>query len=135
MAFEILEHTADVGLLAEGPTLEEVFAEAARGMAEIAGAWDPGPGEEVDIATEGGDLGSMLVDWLGEVLYVHDSRNHAIKDVDVSSVAHEGVRGRIQVAPFSVAPTEGVQIKAVTYHQLEVGPSDGGWTARVFFDV
>ena len=135
MGYKILEHTADVGLLAEAGSLEEVFVEATRGMAEIAGVWQPGRGDEIVISTEGGDLGSILVDWLGEVLYVHDSQNYAIRSVNVSSVSQQGARGRIEVAPLDANPDEGVQIKAVTYHQLEVVNEDGRWTARVFFDI
>lgn len=133
--YEILEHTADIGLLARGRTPEEVFAEATVGMLEIAGAWHPGSGETVGIAVEGPDLAAMLVDWLSEVLYVQDARNLSIGGVDIETVSPHSAKGSVTARPFAEDASEGVQIKAVTYHQLSVEQASGGWMARVFFDV
>ncbi len=137
MSYEVLEHTADVGLRATAPTLEELFAEASRGMAELAGAWTgPGEGETVRLTVAGGDLEGLLVDWLGEILYVHDSRNTAIRSVALEAVSTEGATGRVTVSPLAPdAEDEGTQIKAITFHQLEVRRKPEGWTARVFFDI
>lgn len=133
--YEILEHTADIGLLARGETLEEVFREATVGMLAIGGAWHPGNGETVEIAVEGPDRAAVLVDWLSEVLYVQDARNLSIGGVDVKSVSEHSAKGSVSVRPFAGDASEGVQIKAVTYHQLSVEQTNEGWIARVFFDV
>ena len=133
--YVILEHTADVGLQADGSSLEDVFETATRGMATIAGAWHPGAGEEVSIDVEARDLGGVLVEWLSEALYVQDARNASIAHVRLDGVAAEKASGAVVARPFAADPSEGVQIKAVTYHQLSVEPTEQGWRARVFFDV
>ena len=137
MGYEVLEHTADVGLRATADTVEALFAEATRGMAELAGVWSAGTeGEEVPIEADGGDLEGVLVEWLSETLYVHDSRNAALHRVDLDRVSDTTARGSIFVSPLSQERAEeGTQIKAVTFHQLEVRQTDDGWTARVFFDI
>ena len=133
--YEVLEHTADIGLLARGGSPEEVFREASVGMLEIAGSWHPGEGREVPVAVEAPDLAGVLVDWLSEVLYVQDAGGVSVGGVELEAVSSNTARGTVTVRPFVGDHTEGVQIKAVTYHQLNVEKDDEGWLARVFFDV
>ena len=134
-SYEILEHTADVGLEARGETLEDLFATATEGMAVIAGAWHPGPGRKVPLTVDGNDLGGVLVEWLSEALYEQDAHNASLASVRLDEVRSSEARGSIEVRPFAGAPSEGVQIKAVTYHQLAVEKTAEGWTATVFFDI
>jgi SHS2 domain-containing protein len=148
--FEILEHTADVGVRATGATLEETFEQAARGMCEIAGIWreeEKEEGEEVELSLAADDLGALLVDWLSEILYLHDSRRCAVAGVRADRIAlgaggeAEGAggeadgRGAVSLLPLGDEPSEGVQVKAVTYHRLSVTRSAQGWTAEVYLDI
>jgi SHS2 domain-containing protein len=133
--YEILEHTADIGVLARGESLAEVFEHATRALAEIAGIWQPGSGEKVRIDVEAGDPGALLVDWLSEVLYLQDGRRAAIRGVEMGAVEAGRASGSIALGPLGSDSVEGVQIKAVTYHQLQVEKGPSGWTARVFFDI
>ena len=133
--YEILEHTADVGVRVRGESLAEVFESVTRALAEIAGIWRPGSGEEVVIEVEADDLGALLVDWLSEVLYLEDGRRAAIANVEMTRVEPGRAAGALTLRPLDSDAVEGVQIKAVTYHQLLVERESGGWTARVFFDI
>ncbi|HET7482246.1 MAG TPA: archease [Actinomycetota bacterium] len=133
--FEILEHTADVGVRAEAAELTELFAEVTFGLLDISGAWAPGPGERVDISVQGGDLGATLVDWLEGVLYLQDARDSVITSVTVEAVSPEGATGWVEIAPRT-ADLEGTAVKAITYHQLEVRRTETGmWVAVVYFDI
>ena len=134
-SYEVLEHTADVGLRAVASDLAELFETAAEGMAAIAGVHRPGRGEPVAIALESSDLEGLLVDWLNEVLYQHDSRGAALRTARVWEVDDTSVRATIELAPLDERDDEGIQIKAVTYHQLAVRKTEDGWEAMVFFDV
>jgi SHS2 domain-containing protein len=135
--FEIVEHTADVGLRAYGETLADVLEQATLALAEIEGIWRPGAGEEVRIELEAGDPGALVVDWLSEIIYLQDSRGAALADVRVEDATETSVRGVVGLVPLDDVggEDEGVQVKAITYHQLEVGRDDGGWRAQVFVDV
>jgi SHS2 domain-containing protein len=133
--FEVLEHTADVGIAARAETLTGLFETAAEGMTTIAGVFRPGEGDPARIELSGGDVEGLLVDWLNEVLYQHDSRRAAVRKVRVERVDESVVSGTIELTPLSDGDDEGVQIKAVTYHQLSVRRLGGGWEATVFFDV
>jgi SHS2 domain-containing protein len=133
--YEILEHTADVGVEASGATLEECFEQASRGLFNIMGIWRPGAGEPIRIDLTADDVGALLVDWLSELLYLHDSRDAVVAGLEVEAVEPERALGTVSLRPRGAAPAEGTQVKAVTYHQLEVTKALDGWTARVYLDV
>ena len=63
VGFELLEHTNGVGIRAHGASLEEAF-----------GAWRPGQGDQVGLVLDAADVGSLLVDWLNEVVHLHEAR-------------------------------------------------------------
>jgi SHS2 domain-containing protein len=154
--FELLEHTADVGIRAWGPSLEAAFEQATLGLAEVLGAYRPGPGRPEPVRVSAGDLGGLLVDWLNEVLWLREVRQAAVAGVQVDRVAvggaaedggaavgddggaHAGdglVHGTVELAAGGAAP-EGTFVKAVTYHRLRVERDPGGgWLAEVYLDV
>lgn len=135
--FEILEHTADVGIKAEAVDLPEVFRQATLGLLDIIGTWTPGgDGEPVEIDLEAHDVGALLVDWLQEVLYVHDSRDASVTSIEMSEVTPRRARGVLGIAPRDEATYEGgTQVKAITYHRLAVEQTPDGWSATVYVDV
>ena len=135
MSFEIIGHTADVGLRASAATLEATFAEATRALCSISGTWKPGPGTDTSIEVTGGDVGAVLVDWLGEIVYLQDARDSVIAGVQVNEAGETSATGSVTLAPRGGTSPEGTAVKAITYHQLSVTPIDSGWTARVFVDV
>lgn len=132
--FEIIEHTADVGIRARGATREEVFEQMTLGLIDILGALRAGEGERIEVSLEARDLGALLVDWLNEVLYLQEARDAVFTDVDVSEVTDTSIRGALSVAARDDA-LEGTAVKAATYHRLEVRPDEGGWLATVYVDV
>jgi len=133
--FELLEHTADVGIRARGATLEEAFEQATLGLAEVLGARRPGPGEAVAVEVTAGDPGALLVDWLNEVLWLHETRGHAaIAAVGVERVGDDRAAGSVTFSSTD-PPPDGTFVKAVTYHRLRVGRDAGGWLAEVYLDV
>ena len=133
--FEILEHTADVGVRALGVSREDVFEQATRGLLDITGAVGTGSGERVMIEVSANDAGAALVDWLEEVLYLQDARDSVVTGLQVERADDSGASGWVEIAPRG-NDLEGTAVKAITYHQLEVSPlQDGTWFATVYFDI
>ena len=139
--FELLEHTADVGIRARGPTLEEAFEQATLGLAEVQGALAPGRegvlglGERVAVQVSAPDPGALLVDWLNEVLWLAETRQAAVAGVRVERVGAGVASGSVVLDPGGPAP-DGTFVKAVTYHRLRVEPDpEGGWLVEVYLDV
>lgn len=135
--FELFETTADVGIVARGETLEELFANAARGMfALMIDADTVRSTGLLPIEARGSDLPSLLVAWLNELLYRCEAEEWAPVDVHVTAVEGGCARGELAGEP---AETErhrfkGI-VKAATYHLLECRKDGDHWQARVVFDV
>ncbi|HEU4900972.1 MAG TPA: archease [Actinomycetota bacterium] len=140
--FELLEHTADVGIRAWAATLEEAFEHATEGLAEVQGALVPGrcpgasgPGEPVPVEVTAPDPGGLLVDWLNEVLWLLEVRRAGLAAVRVERVGDGSASGSVELVPGGPGP-DGTFVKAVTYHRLRVGPDPGGgWLLEVYLDV
>ncbi|MFL6221967.1 MAG: archease, partial [Actinomycetes bacterium] len=151
--FELLEHTADIGIRAHGASLEEAFEHATEGLAEVQGALAPGPEEAgpgervagpeeparesreaVAVQVSAAEPGGLLVDWLNEVLWLTETRRAGVAGVRVERVGDGTASGSV-VLTAGPAP-EGIFVKAVTYHRLRVGPDPGGgWLVEVYLDV
>jgi len=146
MGFRLRDHTADVAVEATATDLAGVFAAVADGLA-AAGCDDvPDPGAEaatfeVSVAAEGRE--ALLFDYLDQLIYERDVRGVlpvrnrvAIEEPDDPS-GTEDAAWRLDATARGV-PLDAVdarEIKAVTYSEMRVEPTDEGWTAYVVFDV
>jgi SHS2 domain-containing protein len=134
--FEVLEHTADVGLRLTGSSPAEIFEAAGEGLATLLGAWLPGGGTEQLVETTAPDRAALLAAWIDELLFVHESEDVVFTGFDVELTEETQLTVRVLVAPKGDRELEGVGIKAATYHRLrfERGP-DGTWFAEIYVDV
>lgn len=109
--FELIEHTADVGLIAYGENLAEAFANAAYGMFSIIAELDAVKETEsrrVEISED--DLEGLLFEWLNSLIYLFDVEMILFKRFDIIDL-------------------DGCQLKAVCYgekydpsrHHLKTG--------------
>jgi SHS2 domain-containing protein len=132
--FEEIEHTADLSLRCGGPDLESLFRNAALGMYHLMGAAAQGLNAEtrhaVHLAAE--DAESLLVDWLGELAYLAEARGIVFEEMTFESLSPTRLEAMLVGGPAAHMDT---LVKAVTYHQLKVERSEGGFTATVVFDV
>jgi SHS2 domain-containing protein len=135
--FEILEHTADIGLRAWGVTIEEAFESAATALAAIVVELDDvEPRLSYPIAASGEDDESLLVNWLGEALYYLDARRIVLRRFQIDRFGEGRVAGRAWGEPRDPARHRPkVIVKGVTYHQLKIERRPDGCQVRVFLDI
>jgi SHS2 domain-containing protein len=135
--YEILEHTADIGLKVYGRTLPELFVHSALGLVAIAvDGQDVAPGERCPLSARGADLEELLVNWLSEVLYFMDAEGWVFSDFrirrwEANEIEADGTGQRLPPEKRSRA----VAVKAVTYHQISVRETAEGWEAVVYLDI
>jgi SHS2 domain-containing protein len=135
--YRLLEHTADMGIEAVAESREELFAQAAYGLMEVVFGNQGGAAREERVVTvEGGDPEELLVNWLNEVLFLLEGKGFLPVDFEVEEVGWQVVRARVGGEPFD--PRRHLverEVKAVTYHQIKVEKTNGGWLARVYVDL
>ena len=134
--FEILEHTADVGIIARGRTRQELFTNAARGMFSIIANIPNIHGAiQLPIRIEAEGTEELLVSWLRELLYVFSTRYLVCTDFDFNGLSDTELDCQAGSHPLGKPDSMLTEIKAVTYHNLDVKHENDLWTARVIFDI
>jgi SHS2 domain-containing protein len=77
-----------------------------------------------------------MVRYLSEILYLFEGEKLVVDLINIESVSSKKLRGSLRLSPFDPSSHKIIrEIKAVTYHQIEVTDRNGLWTARVIFDL
>jgi SHS2 domain-containing protein len=134
-----IEHTADVGLELIAPDLRSAFERVAAAMFDMISDLDRiGTGWRRDVRVEGreGDLENLLIRWLTELLFVHESERVLLSSFDVRSLGRNALEAEVVGERYDPRRhTLKVEIKAPTYHGLVIRETDSGWRVRVIFDT
>lgn len=135
-SFKFIDHTADVGILVTAPALEEVFETSAFALTELITSVDSiSCRTQRRFRLQEDEIETLLVSWLQELLYVLDAEGYIFGRFQVN--LHDLIlEATAWGEPFDPnIHSMKTEIKAVTYHLLEVVKSDRGWQARVIFDI
>ena len=134
--FEILEHTADIGIIAYGRVINEAFANAARAMFSLITELDKvGENEYRDIELTTPDQESLLVNFLNELIYLFDVENILFKRFDITKLSNTSLKARSYGQKADIHRHElKTGIKAATYHMLKI-EKNNGIRVQVLFDI
>ncbi|HJS68955.1 MAG TPA: archease [Nitrososphaera sp.] len=134
-----LDHMTDAVIEAYGQTLEEAFENAAKGVNDtMVDLKTVKPRKEIKIAAKGHDLHSLLFDWLDKVMLL------MVADGIVMSEFSVKIRQNNGYSLTGIAKGEKldldrhrykVEIKAVTYHEMDVRQEKGKATVRFLLDL
>jgi len=131
--FEEIEHTADIAIRTWGRDLAELFANAAYGMAcQLADPDGLSLTVERPVQLEAFDVETLLVTWLGELLYLGERDGCVFTAFDMLEVAPTRLRA---VARGGAVQEYRGHIKAVTFNELEIRRTDTGYETAIVFDV
>jgi SHS2 domain-containing protein len=135
--YELIDHTADVGIKAYGKTLSEAFENIAKGMFDI--ITNNSEIENIgqyNIELETNNLEQLLVDWLSELLFLNSANNlvFGFFKVDLDE-KNNTLSAKVFGDKFDISKHKiGTEIKAVTYHMLEVN-NKKPYHVQVLFDI
>ena len=134
-SYELLEHTADIGIAAAGNDLAEAYAAAAEGMFSI--MVDPDTVRETisrRITVNADDAEGLLFEWLNELLYYFDVEQLLFRRFDVFEFSEKHLTADGYGEKYDPARHEiKTGVKSATYHMMEIDPEHG--RVRVIFDV
>ena len=135
--YEILEHPADLGISARGESMQEAFEEAAKGLTAI--ILDPAtirPQTALPVSITASDREQLLVRWLSEVLYLYDGKRFPCAEFTIHELGPTWLVATVRGEDLDASRHHTrLDVKAVTYHQLDIQEFAGQSRVRVFLDV
>ena len=135
--FEIIDHTADIGIVAYGADIKQVFANAALGLFSLmADPDDFREGIKRDLELSAEDVVVLLVEWLNELIYIFDVEHIFFKRFEIDKLTSNQIRAKCfgeKIKPGQHKLKR--EVKAATYHMLQINKEDGGYKVQIIFDI
>ena len=137
MKYETIDHTADLGICVFGADVKDLFANAAFALFDLITDIDALKGlNEYKVHITGDDWPDTMVNWLRELLYLWTCKEMLVKATDIFYLTEHEVTARVNFDLFDPDLHKiKNEIKAVTYHQLQVESGPLGWESKIIFDV
>ena len=136
-AFEIFDHTADIGIIAYGADFEKLFSNAALALFSL--ITDLESIQErlhLDLEVRSEDRDGLLVDWLNELIYCFDSRHTLFNRFDIETLTHTALKATCYGEDFDPNKHKiKIGVKAATYHLLRLDTDESGYKAQVILDI
>lgn len=135
--YEMIDHTADIGIKVFGKDIKEIFSNAGYAMFDI--LTDPKKIEKKEIfniQVSANNIEELLVKWLDELLYRYETERVIFNEFIIDKISDTEINSTVYGERIDHRRHEiKTEIKNVTYHQLQVKKTDKGWEAQVIFDV
>jgi SHS2 domain-containing protein len=135
--FEIIEHTADIGIVVRGADLAETFAAAARATFSLITDLERVQdilSREIEVTARGLEL--LLAEWLSELLFLFEVEHLLFCRFQVEHLDQGHLRARAYGEPFDPSRHRiHTEFKAVTHHLLSIEEGEDGYRAQVIFDI
>ena len=136
-AYEIIDHTADVGIIAYGADVEELFSNAALALFSL--ITEPESIEEklhLDLEVNSEDRDSLLVEWLNELIYLFDTKHIIFSRFDIESLTHNHLKATCYGEGFDPMKHKiKIGVKAATYHMLKLYKNGDSCKAQIILDI
>jgi len=133
--FQLIEHTADTGLIAYGSNLAEAFANAAYGLFSIIAELNKVREVEsraVEVSAE--DAEGLLFNWLNHLIYIFDVEHLLFKRFDISEFTENNLKATCRGEKYDPSRHQlKLGVKSATYHMLEVDGEKN--RVQLIFDV
>lgn len=137
MRYRELSHTADLAVRVYGKDVKELFINALSGLYHVFVRIEMfDPDRERDIELTSSDKEGLLVEWLNELIFIFRTEKMIVHDLEMVMLTHERLKARCVMArqKGDNCPVK-AQIKAATYHGLEIKKKKGLYYTDIIFDV
>ena len=136
-SFELFDHTADIGIYARAGTLPELVEAAGEGLYAVIGELVPGgQAQQISVELKDAEPAVLLRDYLDELLVLFDRDHRRATGVEVARFDRERLSATLETQVVdrdrSIYHRE---VKAITYHELEIREIPGGYQATFIVDI
>jgi len=140
ITYEILEHTSDSGFIIRAPSWERLYIDAALALTDILVKLDClEEKEKKTVNTQADNPESLMVKWLNEVLFLFEQYKFLSKRIIFDQFDGKKIGATLWGDNYNPTRHGHIsEIKAVTYHQLELGESltaEPQFYAKIFLDL
>ena len=136
VGWTLLDHTADIRMAVHGSSVGELFLNAARGFTSLLTRESRGlPDTDLEFRLEADNIEELLVDWLRELLFHHETRGFILVSADIEELSDTTLRAKLAGRTRGPEEEPEIEIKAVTYHRLSVHKNDTGYDVTIVFDI
>ena len=133
--YKYFSTTADMGMEVSGKDISEIFINSAKGMFNLFSASKNfKPKEEYMVRLKGESWEELLFKWLNELLFYYDAYKIYFVDFQILRIEPYRIEAIIRGDKIENQKIER-EIKAVTYHNLEIMKKNSKWEAKVLFDL
>ncbi len=136
--YELIEHTADIGIRVKGNDLADLFKNVSLAMFDIIAEKVKDCADfkikEFHMQQEAANPDELLINWLNELLSLSAAKQAIFYEFNFHKINEHNLQA-VAFACDNKAYKVNVEIKAAIYHELEVKKSGSGWLAKVIFDV
>ncbi len=141
--FEFIEHTADLGIRVFGDSLNDLFKNAADALFSLLIEVKTEESEKKEIVEklvlEAEGIDELFVTWLNELISLFFTYNYlpleyslVLEDKKDNKILKADLKGEDLSIYSDIIIRD---IKAATYHQLQIKEDNGKYVAEVIFDV
>ncbi len=136
--FELIEHTADIGVRVYGKDLPELFRNSAIALFSLITDFKPQPKKEQRIKLHTQTWEDLLVTWLNELVsnfFTREFLPHSYKII-IHENKEKELDAIVKGEDFSPYKKKiNLEVKAATYHNLKIERDERGVKAEIIFDV
>jgi protein archease len=135
--FEVINHTADIGIVAYGTDLKQLFANAALGLFNLIADLNNVKEDirrNVEVSAEDPEV--LLVEWLNELIYIVDVEHLLFKKFEIHGLSSNELKAICygeKVRPGHHKLKR--EVKAATYHMLKLNKDSGSYKVQIIFDI
>ncbi len=135
--YKFIDHTADLGIKVWGKSRENLFENAAYSMFDIMADLSKVEARElIKVKIEQENIEELLADWLRDLLFRFTGEGYLFKDFKVEKITPQGLKAKVKGEKLDLLRHSlKREIKAVTYHELEVKKTSKRWETQVIFDI
>ncbi len=135
--YEVIDHTADIGIKAYGKDLKSLFVNAAYAMFDIlADVKKVRAKKKLTINLKAPNLEELFLSWLSELLYQYNSKKIIFKEFLIDKLTENLITAEVQGEKLDFKRHRlKTEIKAVTYHQMEIVKKPGEVTVKFILDI
>ncbi len=132
-----LDHTADAGFTVTAPDRETLYARAAWGLFSIlTDVPRVAPRDSRTIRLEADDPAALMVKWLSELNFIHITEHVLFRRFEVRLPGPGRLEAEVSGEPIDPGRhTVYTEVKAVTYHGMEIEQRGESWRAVVIVDL